>query len=156
MLALDLGYRLRRWLAGCHFYPRHDGRSARRGPADRGRAIYGRRIRLAEPVRAAVRRGPMSRLRAARRVLAGEEDRGRNPRRGLPPDPPPGDRPSGVSVRCFRLRAGGASRGHGPLAGAAVSPGVSDHRAAAAGLAYSVRYRRDRVPFSMVALTFAA
>jgi cytochrome d ubiquinol oxidase subunit II len=28
--------------------------------------------------------------------------------------------------------------------------------AAAGGLAYSVRYRRDRVPFSLVALTFAA
>jgi cytochrome d ubiquinol oxidase subunit II len=28
--------------------------------------------------------------------------------------------------------------------------------AAAGGLAYSVRYRRDRVPFRMVALTFAA
>jgi len=63
----------------------------------------------------------------------------------------------GVSICGFRLRAGGAPPSHGPLDGAAVSAGVSDHRRRRSrGPWVQRQYRRDRVPFRMVALTFVA
>ena len=49
--------------------------------------ICRRRVRLAHAVCGALRHRPVSRLCASRRLLAGQEMRGRGPRRRAPPDP---------------------------------------------------------------------
>jgi hypothetical protein len=53
------------------------GGDIRRGPADREGPLHRRRVRLAQSLGVAVRRRPVSRLRASRRLLAREKMRSR-------------------------------------------------------------------------------
>ena len=63
------------WIAGRDVLAGARPRHLRPGPSGRGPPLRRRQRRLAHAVRARYRRGPHRRLRAARRVLAGAEDR---------------------------------------------------------------------------------
>ena len=65
-----LGCGLCRRLARRHLHSRPDGRRLGRGASGRRRPLCGRIIRLAQSVRADLRRRAVLRLRAARRLLA--------------------------------------------------------------------------------------
>ena len=110
--ALDVGCRVCRRIAGRDVHAGLDRRRPGEGVADHRRPVYRRRIRLVQPVCGAVRHRPVPRLRAARRLLAGQKMRRRGPRRGLSPDPLSLGRPARLPDRRLRLRLGREPSGH--------------------------------------------
>ena len=135
------------FVGGIH--PRLDGRCPRRGPADGQWPICRRRVRLVQSVRGALRRRPVSRLCAARRLLAGQEMRRRRPRGGLSPDPLSVGRAACFSDRRLRLRARRTLRGHGPMGRAAIFVCLSRRSAPWPRSCWPSAFdrRRDDVPF---------
>ena len=84
--AAGVGCRVCRRIARRRFHPGPDGGRPGRGTADHERPIYRRRIWVAQPLRDPLRHWLVPWLLAARRLLACQEMRRRNPRRRVSPD----------------------------------------------------------------------